>query len=196
MQTFGTFLSTPCVKLPSESIFNRIYPEKRNNCQRIDKFRGIVIKKEEKPMNENIQKFLEQFLTDEALQAKFSAVKTPDEAYELAKSIQDGFTKEEFLEAVQQLATLDEADITDEDLAAAAGGEGVDPPPAQDPANAPQMPLSAKESAVVSASLTEFTKSAVKLSGVVAKTDVSGKASKFVSNVSGAATKAIKNALP
>ena len=49
LQTFGTFLSTPCVKLPSESIFNRIYPEKRNNCQRIDKFRGIVIKKEENP---------------------------------------------------------------------------------------------------------------------------------------------------
>ena len=147
-------------------------------------------------MNENIKKFLEQFLTDEALQAKFSALKTPDEAFELAKSIQDGFTKEEFLEAVQQLAALDEADITDEDLAAAAGGEGVEPPPPQDPANAPQMPVSAKESAVVSASLTEFTKSAVKLSGVVAKTDVSGDASKFVSNVSNAATKAIKNALP
>ena len=75
-------------------------------------------------MNENIQKFLEKFLTDEALQAKFSALKTPDEAYELAKSIQDGFTKEEFLEAAQQLAALDEADITDEDLANAAGGEG------------------------------------------------------------------------
>ena len=165
-------------------------------------------------MNENIQKFLEQFLSDEALQAKFSAVKTPDEAYELAKTIQDGFTKEEFLEAAQQLAALDEADITDEDLAAAAGGDGeIAPPPAADTQNIqpPTMPDGFKESAMVSVTITKVSnsisnsisksletigKSIIKISGVVGKSEGTGKGSKAVSNVISAAGKAIKNALP
>ena len=74
-------------------------------------------------MNENITKFLEKFAADEALQAKFSALASPEEAYELAKTIQDGFTKEEFLEAARAITEQDEGDISDEDLAAAAGGE-------------------------------------------------------------------------
>ena len=76
-------------------------------------------------MNENISKFLEKFAADEELQAKLSALTSPEEAYELAKTVQDGFTLEEFLEAAKSISELDEGDISDEDLAAAAGGEGL-----------------------------------------------------------------------
>ena len=43
-------------------------------------------------MNENIKKFLEKAAQDPELTAKMSAVRDPDEAYELASSLQDGFT--------------------------------------------------------------------------------------------------------
>ena len=48
-------------------------------------------------MNENIKVFLEKMAADSELQARFSQIKDPDEAYELASSIQSGFTKEEFV---------------------------------------------------------------------------------------------------
>ena len=58
----------------------------------------------------------------EELQTKFSALSSPEEAYELAKEIQDGFTKEEFLESAKALPASMNEDISDEDLASAAGG--------------------------------------------------------------------------
>ncbi len=72
-------------------------------------------------MNGSIRELLDKIAGSEELQAKFADVTTPEEAYELAKTIQDGFTKEEFLEAAAALAG-GSGDISDETLAAAAGG--------------------------------------------------------------------------
>ena len=76
-------------------------------------------------MNENIKTLLDKVSEDEALLAKFSACKSVDEAYELAKELVGGFTKEEFTEAMAALSAADGADISDQDLAAAAGGEDL-----------------------------------------------------------------------
>lgn len=76
-------------------------------------------------MNENIKALLEKVTGDESLLAKFSACGSADEAYELAKSIVGGYTKEEFAEAMAALSAANDGDISDEDLSEAAGG--VDP---------------------------------------------------------------------
>ena len=73
-------------------------------------------------MNENIKALLEKVTGDEGLLAKFSACGSVDEAFELAKSIAGGFTKEEFLEAAKALSAAADGDISDEDLATASGG--------------------------------------------------------------------------
>jgi predicted ribosomally synthesized peptide with nif11-like leader len=76
-------------------------------------------------MNENIKLLLEKVAKDEALQAKFKEVKNPDEAYELAASIQDGFTKEEFITTMKEIKSKMSKDISDEDLGKAAGGSNI-----------------------------------------------------------------------
>ena len=73
-------------------------------------------------MNENIQALLQKVAESEELQSRFAKVSTPEEAYEIAKEIQGGYTKEEFLEAAKALAEAMDEDIGDEDLASAAGG--------------------------------------------------------------------------
>ena len=73
-------------------------------------------------MNENIKTLLTKITESEELQAKFAGLDTPEKAYELAKTLQDGFTKEEFLEAAKEIAEAQTEDISDEELAAAAGG--------------------------------------------------------------------------
>ena len=73
-------------------------------------------------MNENIKTLLTQIAESEELQAKFAGLDTPEKAYELAKTLQDGFTKEEFLEAAKEIAEAQIDDVSDEELAAAAGG--------------------------------------------------------------------------
>ena len=54
-------------------------------------------------MNENIKKFMQKVAADEALQAKMKSFTDLDSAYEFASSIQDGFTKEEFSEAMSDM---------------------------------------------------------------------------------------------
>lgn len=73
-------------------------------------------------MNENIKVLLDKVAGDEELLAKFSACKSVDEAFDLARELVGGFTKEEFVEAMTALSAADEGDISDEDLTAAAGG--------------------------------------------------------------------------
>lgn len=74
-------------------------------------------------MNENIKKFIEKAIEDKELQEKMAACKNPEEAYEIANSVQEGFTMEEFIRAMQELYDLThEGELTDEDLAKAAGG--------------------------------------------------------------------------
>ena len=77
-------------------------------------------------MNENIKKFLEKLAADQELQTKFSEVKDPDEAFALAQSIQDGFTKEEFITEMTKIKEAMAEDLTDEDLSKSAGGDAND----------------------------------------------------------------------
>lgn len=75
-------------------------------------------------MNESIKAFLKKVVEDKELQAKLEAIRDPEEAYKLASSIQSGFSKEEFVEA---MIKLDETintfnELTDEDLAKVARG--------------------------------------------------------------------------
>lgn len=82
-------------------------------------------------MNENLKAFLEKVSKDEALQAKFQNVHSPDEAYALASSVQEGFTKEEFVETMTKLYQMEKGELSDEDLEAVSGGVdigGVDIP--------------------------------------------------------------------
>ncbi len=73
-------------------------------------------------MNENIRKFLEKLAKDEELQAKLAKIRDPEEAYKLAGSVQDGFTKEEFTAEMQKLYEEVTKDLSEEDLAKLAGG--------------------------------------------------------------------------
>jgi len=68
---------------------------------------------------------LEKVSDNEELKAKMAAACSGDEAYELASSVQEGFTKEEFFEAMR--AAFDSepmGELTDEDLGKVAGGMG------------------------------------------------------------------------
>ena len=78
-------------------------------------------------MNENIVKFIEKLDKDQDLLAKIADIRDADEAYDLASSVQDGFTKEEFVSAMKELASqVNVTELTDEDLEKYAGG-GIDP---------------------------------------------------------------------
>ncbi len=70
-------------------------------------------------MNENIVQFLKLVEKDNALAAKLSAMKDPEEAFALASSIQGGFTKEEF---VEEMDRINRGEITEDDLAQLSGG--------------------------------------------------------------------------
>ena len=72
-------------------------------------------------MNENIKKFLEKAAQAPELLAKMSVIQDPDEAYRLASSVQDGFTKEEFITAMKEFAAVN-GDLTADDLKKFAGG--------------------------------------------------------------------------
>ena len=73
-------------------------------------------------MNENIKVLLEKVSKDEAVIAKLKAIKDPDEAYALVSSIQGGFTKEEFIDTVKKIQAAAEGELSDEEVASAAGG--------------------------------------------------------------------------
>ena len=79
-------------------------------------------------MNENIRLFLEELRTDRALQVRLMEAQDLDEAYAAASAVQEGFTKEELVEAMKELrngfaAVESEAEeLTEEDLKAVAGG--------------------------------------------------------------------------
>ena len=75
-------------------------------------------------MNENIKALIKKVMSDKELQAKFQALRDPDEAYKLASSIQSGFTKEEFIAAMTELKnTADEVQaLSPDELQTVAGG--------------------------------------------------------------------------
>ena len=75
-------------------------------------------------MKEEIKLFLQKVANDEELQKKIHACKSPEEAYAVASSVQEGFTFEEFVDEMTKLKESIDQDLTDEDLAKAAGGLG------------------------------------------------------------------------
>ncbi len=73
-------------------------------------------------MNENIQIMLQKLCQDEEAQKKFSSLHDADEAYALALSIQDGYSKDEFIAAMRALHDQINSDLNAEDLVKTAGG--------------------------------------------------------------------------
>ena len=72
---------------------------------------------------ENIKKFLAKVEQDQELQAKFAQLRDPEEAYRLATSVQEGFTKEEFATEMMRLYEEATRDLSEEDIAMVAGGQ-------------------------------------------------------------------------
>ena len=77
-------------------------------------------------MNENIKLLIEKVSKDEAVLAKLKELRDPDAAYALVSGIQGGFTKEEFMDAMQKIAAAGEGELSDEEVSAAAGGSTSD----------------------------------------------------------------------
>ncbi len=75
-------------------------------------------------MKEELKLFFQKVAEDRELQEKMQSCKSPEEVYVIASSVQDGFTFEEFTEATAELYEQTTAELTDEDLAKAAGGAG------------------------------------------------------------------------
>ena len=73
-------------------------------------------------MNENIVLLLKKVEADPELQKKFENIKDPDEAFALASSVQEGFTKEEFIDEMTRIKNAMDENLSDEDLAKSAGG--------------------------------------------------------------------------
>ena len=73
-------------------------------------------------MNENIKKFLVKLEQSPDLQAQFAQIRDPDEAYKLAASVQDGFTKEEFVSEMKKIHDAQSEGLSEEDLDKVAGG--------------------------------------------------------------------------
>ncbi len=75
-------------------------------------------------MTENMKALVKKVMESKELQAKFAAVKTLEEAYTLAASLQQGLTHEEFFNAVEQMknSAAATAELSSEDMEKVAGG--------------------------------------------------------------------------
>lgn len=73
-------------------------------------------------MNENLAIFLNQFLADRELQERFEKASGEDECYEIALTVQDGYSKDEFVKAMSDLRDAIQDDISIDDLDKVAGG--------------------------------------------------------------------------
>lgn len=75
-------------------------------------------------MNENIKVLLKKVAEDNDLASRMNACKTPDEAYAVASEAVSGFTKEEFVSAMEKIRADIESsrELSDEDLSQVAGG--------------------------------------------------------------------------
>lgn len=73
-------------------------------------------------MNENVKVFLAKVSEDKELQEKLADAQTVDEAYAFASSVQDGFTKEEFIDTMMAVREQLMDELSEEELALIAGG--------------------------------------------------------------------------
>ncbi len=78
-------------------------------------------------MTENMKALVKKVMESKELQAKFAAVKTLEEAYALAASLQQGLTHEEFFNAVEQMknSAAATAELSSEDMEKVAGGTHI-----------------------------------------------------------------------
>ena len=76
-------------------------------------------------MKEEMKLFIQKLVTDEELQRKMLACKSPEEAYALASSVQEGFTFDEFVETMTELNDMEDQELTREDMAKVAGGVSI-----------------------------------------------------------------------
>lgn len=76
-------------------------------------------------IKEEMKLFLQKVAESQELQEKMQACKSPEEAYAIASSVQDGFTFEEFTETMTKLNDVVNKELSDEDLAMAAGGSEI-----------------------------------------------------------------------
>ena len=73
-------------------------------------------------MNENIKILLQKLAEDKDLQEQFKEINDPYKAYELAATVQGGFSKDEFITTMKEIRAKMSRDLSDEDLEKAAGG--------------------------------------------------------------------------
>ena len=75
-------------------------------------------------MTDNMKALVKKVMESKELHAKFAAVKTLEEAYTLAASLQQGLTHEEFFNAAEQLknSSAAKAELSSEDMEKVAGG--------------------------------------------------------------------------
>jgi predicted ribosomally synthesized peptide with nif11-like leader len=84
-----------------------------------------MIYKEDTTMKEELKLFIQKLAEDKELQDKMQTCKSPEEAYAIASSVQEGFTFEEYTETMTKLYNeikQGDQELTDEDLSMAAGG--------------------------------------------------------------------------
>lgn len=80
-------------------------------------------------MNENLKKLFEVLKADENISEKFSVCKTPEEAYQTAQEIVDGYSFEEFKQAmteIDKLAKKESGELSEADLEGVAGGSDLE----------------------------------------------------------------------
>ena len=77
-------------------------------------------------MNENLLQFLETLRDDAKLQEKMALCSSADEAYKLASEIQNGFTQEEFVDAMKKINKVStDSELTAEELEQVSGGSDI-----------------------------------------------------------------------
>jgi NifU-like protein involved in Fe-S cluster formation len=77
-------------------------------------------------MNENVKKLFAAIAKDKELAKKFEGCETVEASYQVAISIVDGYTIEEYKDAVQMMAEKAKAsgELSDEELEMISGGSG------------------------------------------------------------------------
>ncbi len=79
-------------------------------------------------MNEGLKKLLEAMKTQEGLEAKFAQCKTPEEAYQVALEVSDGYTIEEFKALMAEIKKLNDRneELSEDDLDQVSGGSDLE----------------------------------------------------------------------
>lgn len=79
-------------------------------------------------MNNGLKELFDALAQDESLGKKFEECKTPEDAYNVAKEIADGYTLEEFKNVMAEISKQKESgrELSEEDLDSVSGGSGAE----------------------------------------------------------------------